>query len=153
MLMLIQIYLWELDFSPNLEKNILTIYTSILCTIIYCTSIYYPILSFTIMYHIYYHIWSYNIICILSYTIIHYHILSHICDWKWPFYGAYPLIYGNPWSFYIQIHYMQAYFWSPYLSHITRSTCTIKYYQILSYSIIFYHILSYSIIFYHTILY
>jgi len=37
---------------------------------------------------------------------------------------TYPLIYGNPRSFYMQIHYMRAYFWSPYLSHITRSTCT-----------------------------
>jgi len=42
---------------------------------------------------------------------------------KWPFSGTHPLIYSNPWSFYMQIHYMQAYFWSPYLSHITRSTC------------------------------
>ena len=43
---------------------------------------------------------------------------------KWPFSGTFPLIYGNPWSFYKRIHYMQAYFWSPYLSHITRSNCT-----------------------------
>jgi len=42
------------------------------------------------------------------------------------FSGTYPLIYGNPWSFYMRIHYMQAYFWSPYLSHKTRSTCTDK---------------------------
>jgi len=40
------------------------------------------------------------------------------------FSGTYPLIYSHPWSFYMQIHYMRAYFWSPYLSHITRSTCT-----------------------------
>jgi len=42
------------------------------------------------------------------------------------FSGTYPLIYGNLWSFYMRIHYMRAYFWSPYLSHITRSTCTVK---------------------------
>jgi hypothetical protein len=40
------------------------------------------------------------------------------------FSGTYPLIYSNSWSFYMQIHYMRAYFWSPYLSNITRSTCT-----------------------------
>jgi hypothetical protein len=51
-----------------------------------------------------------------------------ICDFVYMwlknclFSGTYPLIYGNPWSFYIRIHYMGAYFWSPYLSHITRST-------------------------------
>jgi len=39
------------------------------------------------------------------------------------FSGTYPLIYSNPWSFYMRIHYMRAYFWSPYLSHITRSNC------------------------------
>jgi hypothetical protein len=39
--------------------------------------------------------------------------------------GTYPLIYSHPWSFYMQIHYMRAYFWSPYLSHITRSNCTV----------------------------
>jgi len=44
---------------------------------------------------------------------------------KWPFSGTYPLIYGNPRSFYMQIQYMRAYFWSPYLSHIMRSTCTL----------------------------
>jgi len=38
------------------------------------------------------------------------------------FSGTYPLIYSDRWSFYMQINYMQAYFWSPYLSHITRST-------------------------------
>jgi len=38
---------------------------------------------------------------------------------------TYPLIYGNPWSFYMRIHYMPAYFWSPYLSNITRSTCIV----------------------------
>jgi len=43
---------------------------------------------------------------------------------KWPFSGIYPLIYSDCRSFYMQIHYMLAYFWSPYLSHITRSTCT-----------------------------
>jgi len=41
------------------------------------------------------------------------------------FSGTYPLIYCNPRSFYMRIHYMRAYFWSPYLSHITRSTSTI----------------------------
>ncbi len=46
----------------------------------------------------------------------------------WPFSGTYPLIYSNPWSFYMLIHYMQAYSWSPYLSHITRSTCICFYY-------------------------
>ncbi len=29
--------------------------------------------------------------------------------------------------FYMRIHYMRAYFWSPYLSHITRSTCIFLY--------------------------
>jgi len=29
---------------------------------------------------------------------------------KWPFSGTYPLIYGNPRFFYMQIHYMRAYF-------------------------------------------
>jgi len=37
---------------------------------------------------------------------------------------TYPLIYSDWWSFYMWIHYIRAYFWSPYLSHITRSTCT-----------------------------
>ena len=51
-----------------------------------------------------------------------------ICDFayvndSWPFSGTYPLIYSNPWSFYIQIRYMRAYFFGPYLSHITRDTC------------------------------
>jgi hypothetical protein len=40
------------------------------------------------------------------------------------FSGTYALIYSDCWSFYMQIHYMRAYFWSPYLSHIKRSTCT-----------------------------
>ncbi len=35
-------------------------------------------------------------------------------------------IVNYPWSFYMQIRYMRAYFWSPYLSHITRSTCFLK---------------------------
>ncbi len=43
--------------------------------------------------------------------------------WKWPFSRTYPLIYSHPWSFYIQIRDMRAYFWSPYLSNITRSNC------------------------------
>jgi len=38
------------------------------------------------------------------------------------FYGTYPQMYGYPWSFYMKICYMRAYFWSPYLSHITRFT-------------------------------
>ncbi len=33
---------------------------------------------------------------------------------------TYLQIYSNPWSFYMQIHYMRAYFLSPYLSHIVR---------------------------------
>jgi len=41
--------------------------------------------------------------------------------------GTYPPIYGIPRSFCVQIHYMRAYFWSPYLSHITRSACTVNY--------------------------
>jgi len=45
---------------------------------------------------------------------------------KWPFSGIYPLIYSDCRSFYMQIHYMLAYFWSPYLSHITRSTCIVR---------------------------
>ncbi len=54
-----------------------------------------------------------------------------ICDFAYMrsrnglFSGTYPLIYSNPWSFYMQIRYMRAYFWSPYLSHLTRSTCTL----------------------------
>jgi len=39
---------------------------------------------------------------------------------------TYPLIISHPWSFYIRIHYIQVYFWSPYPSHITRSNCTVK---------------------------
>ncbi len=42
------------------------------------------------------------------------------------FYWTYPLIYSDLWSFYMRIHYMWAYFWSPYLSHITRSTCIFR---------------------------
>jgi len=41
-----------------------------------------------------------------------------------PFSGTYSLAYSHHWSFDMRIHYMRAYFWSPYLSHITRSTCT-----------------------------
>jgi len=40
------------------------------------------------------------------------------------FSGTYPLIYSNPWSFYMRSCYIRAYFWSPYLSNLTRSTCT-----------------------------
>jgi len=43
---------------------------------------------------------------------------------KWLFCGTYPLINSQPRYFYMWIHYMRVYFWSPYLSHITRSTCT-----------------------------
>jgi hypothetical protein len=43
---------------------------------------------------------------------------------KWPFSGTYPLINSHPWSFYMWICYIRVYFWSPYLSHITRSTCS-----------------------------
>jgi len=39
---------------------------------------------------------------------------------KWPFSGTYPLIYNNPWCFYMQFCYMRPYFWSTYLSHITK---------------------------------
>ncbi len=49
------------------------------------------------------------------------------------FSGSHPLIYGNPRSFYMQIHYMLAYFWSPYLSNITRSTCTYILVRVLVY--------------------
>jgi len=37
------------------------------------------------------------------------------------FSGTYPLIISHPWSFYMRIHYMRVYFWTPYPSHITRS--------------------------------
>ena len=36
-------------------------------------------------------------------------------------YRTYPLIYSNPWSFYMRIRYMQVIFYGPYLLHITRS--------------------------------
>jgi len=45
-----------------------------------------------------------------------------ICDFAYLrsrnglFSGTYHLIYSNPWSFYMRIRYMRAYFWSPYLS-------------------------------------
>ncbi len=41
------------------------------------------------------------------------------------FSGTYRLIYSNLWYFYKRIRFMRAYFWSPYLSNITRSTCTL----------------------------
>jgi hypothetical protein len=41
-------------------------------------------------------------------------------------YRTYPLIYSHPWSFYMRIHYMRVIFYGPYLSHITRSACTVK---------------------------
>jgi len=53
-----------------------------------------------------------------------------ICDFVYMrsrndlFSGTYPLIFSHPWSFYMRIHYIRAYFWSPYPSHITRSNCT-----------------------------
>jgi len=40
------------------------------------------------------------------------------------FSGTYPLIDSDCRSLYMQIHYIRAYFGSPYLSHIMRSTCT-----------------------------
>jgi len=40
---------------------------------------------------------------------------------KWPFSGTYPEINSHPWSFYMRIRYMRVYFWSPYVSNITRS--------------------------------
>ena len=42
---------------------------------------------------------------------------------NWPFFWNPPLIYTHPWSFYMLFRYMLAYFFSPYLSHITRDTC------------------------------
>jgi len=54
---------------------------------------------------------------------------------KWPFSGTHPLIYSHPWSFYMWICYMQAYFFgvpTPYLSHITRSTCTLEWSNLFS---------------------
>ena len=42
---------------------------------------------------------------------------------KWLFSGTYPLIYSHPWSFYMRIRYMRAYFFGPYLTNITRDTC------------------------------
>ncbi len=54
--------------------------------------------------------------------------ISHICDPEMTFYsGTHPLIISHPWSFYMRICYMRVYFWSPYLSHITRSNCTSKF--------------------------
>jgi len=44
------------------------------------------------------------------------------------FSGTYLLIYSDCWSFYMQNHYIWAYFWSPFLLHITRSTCTQNFY-------------------------
>ncbi len=52
-----------------------------------------------------------------------------ICDFAYMqsriglFAGTYPQITSHPWSLYMRIRYMRVYFWSPYLSHITRSTC------------------------------
>ncbi len=54
-----------------------------------------------------------------------------ICDFMYMqnrngiFSGTNPLIYSNLWSSSMQICYMRVYFWSPYLLHITRSTCII----------------------------
>jgi len=45
---------------------------------------------------------------------------------KWLFSGTYPVIYGYPRSFYMRIHYIGVYIWSPYLSHIMRSTCIVR---------------------------
>ena len=38
---------------------------------------------------------------------------------------TYPLNYSYPWSFYMRIRYMRAHFLGPYLSHLTRETCTL----------------------------
>jgi len=52
-----------------------------------------------------------------------------ICDFAYMrsrndlFSGTYPLIISHYWSFYMRIHYMRVYFWSPYPSHVTRSNC------------------------------
>ncbi len=43
---------------------------------------------------------------------------------SWHYWGMYPLIYQCYWSRYMRIHYMQSIFLGPYLSNITRSTCT-----------------------------
>ncbi len=43
------------------------------------------------------------------------------------FSGTYPPIYNHSWSFYMQIHYRRAWFFGPYLSHITRSNCTVEF--------------------------
>jgi hypothetical protein len=42
-------------------------------------------------------------------------------------YRTYPLIYSHPWSFYMRICYLRVIFFNPYLSHITRSACTVFY--------------------------
>jgi len=68
--------------------------------------------------------------CDIAYMRFRVYAISRICDFAYMqlkndlFSATYLLLYGNPWSFYmqIQIHYIPAYFWSPYLSHITRST-------------------------------
>jgi len=66
-----------------------------------------------------------------------------ICDFTYMgsrndlFSGTYPLIYSNPWSFYMGICYMRVYFWSPYLSHITRSTCTCFWIVLLLFKFLF----------------
>ncbi len=39
-------------------------------------------------------------------------------------YRTYPLIYSDPWSFYMWIRYMRVIFYGPYLSHITSLACT-----------------------------
>ncbi len=43
---------------------------------------------------------------------------------KWPFSGTYPLIYGNPRSFYMQIHYKQA----PFLESLSLAFIEIHLY-------------------------
>ncbi len=48
------------------------------------------------------------------------------------FHRTYPLFYGHPWSYYMQIRYMQAIFYGPYLSHITRYACINELVQKLS---------------------
>ena len=95
------------------------------------SSIYYHILSYTI---IYYHILSYTIIYyhLLSYTFIYYHILS------------YTIIYYHILSFTIIYFHILSYTIMYY--HVL--SCTIMYYHLLSFTIIYYHLLSSTIIYF-----
>jgi len=47
--------------------------------------------------------------------------ILHICNWKMAFFLNLSSNLHNSLGFLMQIHYMQAYFQSPYLSNITRS--------------------------------